>query len=619
MSGGVHADVKVPSGPAPSFAPVQSGLLQRKSLLGGAPGLVDEFADPHRKQLVSKSPLIQAKLTICQPNDLYEQEADHVADQVMAMPDPRLQRQDDMSKAENRTGLPVHLKTGLEQLSGMNLSDVQVHYNSSKPAQLNALAYTQGQDIHVGPNHEKHLSHEGWHVVQQLKGRVKAGWLQINNASINNNPRLEAEADLMGDRATNLIHTAQKPQRSLMNISPGDSSKQPVQREVRINGGRTRVNEADYLPGGSRNNIGSRYTVVSLIGDNVRRVFNSVAELEGYANGHTDYIGDVITSSAGTFWYRLPKNDLTVLGEMHHNPRGNVEDVILGLQTSRFMYEPFHEFTGVSPLSGFGQLGVGTETRMEQIESGLRVAGLIDRTHFDPHLENIVIKALTGATVTRTEFIAQNPPTMNAIDIQTWSGRPTTSDYSFGERIALYLSMAIHIASDIAQYSFRLQSISPYIDSARRLSEFYTANQTVLDNFMTAKDNDDLIGIYELTATNSFVDLPVLNNFTLKFHEYASRYIEQLGVQMGNIALQSEGQALSGNLAATLQTFSPVREEFMWERIQHANTNNYLIVGMGDAHRQNLHLRLNTAGIRHEEVAQGLQAQRTTINSGWTP
>lgn len=37
--------------------------------------------------------LIQAKLTIGSPNDKYEQEADRVADEVMRMPDPRLQRQ----------------------------------------------------------------------------------------------------------------------------------------------------------------------------------------------------------------------------------------------------------------------------------------------------------------------------------------------------------------------------------------------------------------------------------------------------------------------------------------------------------------------------------------------
>src|SRR5262249_24108265 len=51
------------------------------------------------------------------------------------------------AETDNNTGLPDSLKTGLENLSGLSMDDVQVYYNSSKPAQLNALAYTQGTDI----------------------------------------------------------------------------------------------------------------------------------------------------------------------------------------------------------------------------------------------------------------------------------------------------------------------------------------------------------------------------------------------------------------------------------------------------------------------------------------
>src|SRR5690349_8850368 len=36
------------------------------------------------------SPVIQPKLTINQPNDIYEQEADAMADKVMSMPDPSI-------------------------------------------------------------------------------------------------------------------------------------------------------------------------------------------------------------------------------------------------------------------------------------------------------------------------------------------------------------------------------------------------------------------------------------------------------------------------------------------------------------------------------------------------
>ena len=42
-------------------------------------------------QRLFKSGVIQAKLKIGQPNDIYEQEADRVAEQVMRMPVPSIQ------------------------------------------------------------------------------------------------------------------------------------------------------------------------------------------------------------------------------------------------------------------------------------------------------------------------------------------------------------------------------------------------------------------------------------------------------------------------------------------------------------------------------------------------
>ena len=61
---------------------------------------------------------------------------------------------------ENKTGLPDRLKIGVENLSGLAMDDVRVHYNSAKPAEAQALAYTQGTDIHVAPGQEQHLPHE---------------------------------------------------------------------------------------------------------------------------------------------------------------------------------------------------------------------------------------------------------------------------------------------------------------------------------------------------------------------------------------------------------------------------------------------------------------------------
>ncbi|MBW2690705.1 MAG: hypothetical protein JRC99_12335, partial [Deltaproteobacteria bacterium] len=43
---------------------------------------------------------IQAKLKVGQPGDIYEQEADRVADAVMRMPEPHVQRQADLEEEE---------------------------------------------------------------------------------------------------------------------------------------------------------------------------------------------------------------------------------------------------------------------------------------------------------------------------------------------------------------------------------------------------------------------------------------------------------------------------------------------------------------------------------------
>ena len=100
----------------------------------------------------------------------------------------------------NQTGIPSPLKAGIETLSGMDLSDVRVHRNSDKPAQLSALAYAQGNDIHLGPGQEQHLPHEAWHVVQQRQGRVSET-VQMAGVGVNDDEGLEREADLMGGRA----------------------------------------------------------------------------------------------------------------------------------------------------------------------------------------------------------------------------------------------------------------------------------------------------------------------------------------------------------------------------------------------------------------------------------
>lgn len=104
---------------------------------------------------------------------------------------------------QNETGMPDNLKAGVESLSGFAMDDVRVHYNSDKPATVQALAYTQGTDIHVAPGQEQHLPHEAWHVAQQMAGRVEPT-TEVGGLPVNDNAALEHEADVMGAKAYSL-------------------------------------------------------------------------------------------------------------------------------------------------------------------------------------------------------------------------------------------------------------------------------------------------------------------------------------------------------------------------------------------------------------------------------
>jgi len=111
------------------------------------------------------------------------------------------QKQPTLQLKKNNSGLPDSLKSGVENLSGLSMDDVKVHYNSDKPAQLNAHAYAQGTDIHIASGQEKHLPHEAWHVVQQKQGRVQPTMMMKAKVPVNDDQGLEKEADVMGARA----------------------------------------------------------------------------------------------------------------------------------------------------------------------------------------------------------------------------------------------------------------------------------------------------------------------------------------------------------------------------------------------------------------------------------
>lgn len=100
------------------------------------------------------------------------------------------------ASAPNRTGIPMPVKSYFEAASGFSFDDVRVHYNSGAPKRVDALAYTQGNQVYLGPGQERHLPHELGHVVQQKRGMVRPTG-RVAGLALNDDPKLERMADRM--------------------------------------------------------------------------------------------------------------------------------------------------------------------------------------------------------------------------------------------------------------------------------------------------------------------------------------------------------------------------------------------------------------------------------------
>jgi hypothetical protein len=174
--------------------PSRGLFLQRKCACGAAAsGLTDECAECSGKKTAG----LQRKLRVSEPGDAYEQEADRVAEQVVAKTAhlnvgraPRIQRfagpsqmvaaPGSVARALSDPGKPLEppLRHEMEHRFGHDFSRVRVHCGTAAEQSahdVNANAYTVGHDIafadgrYAPATHEgrRLVAHELAHVVQQ--------------------------------------------------------------------------------------------------------------------------------------------------------------------------------------------------------------------------------------------------------------------------------------------------------------------------------------------------------------------------------------------------------------------------------------------------------------------
>ena len=201
------------------FIHPQNQKQERHSISPGQPAHVNSRHasawNPFRKQppawgnqalqRLLRSRAGQAKLTVSQPGDEYEQEADRVAKQVMGMPEPNMTAESLQLSAtplaqrcavgsgggpakapsivheglsSRGRSLDAATRTFFEPRFGHDFSQVRVHSDTraaESASAVNAIAYTVGRDVVFGAGRyeptttggKKLLTHELAHIVQQ--------------------------------------------------------------------------------------------------------------------------------------------------------------------------------------------------------------------------------------------------------------------------------------------------------------------------------------------------------------------------------------------------------------------------------------------------------------------
>jgi hypothetical protein len=108
------------------------------------------------------------------------------------------QRNQDIYENKPASGDSLHAKLLSRFLNNNAFRGVNVHFNSEKPAQFDAEAYTKGNDIYLGQGRESFLPHEFGHIIQQRQGKVEPTGTE-NGVQVNDDPQFEAEATKIGN------------------------------------------------------------------------------------------------------------------------------------------------------------------------------------------------------------------------------------------------------------------------------------------------------------------------------------------------------------------------------------------------------------------------------------
>jgi hypothetical protein len=384
---------------------------------------------------------------------------------------------------ENNTGLPDKLKTGMENLSGLSMDDVKVHRNSHKPAQLQAHAYAQGTDIHLGPGQEKHLPHELGHVVQQKQGRVKPTIQMKGKVNVNDDGGLEKEADLMGVKALQTEGSDKQQVNSsvhqlVLQMEEIDTAPTAEDKEFDVVATASKEDDAEVSEEEQKEKSEiSEAEEVSLTEKVTmgKSIVDSIKGLKGSLDKKPSDVGESLVSKSTGLMGKLggALNIISFLG----NPVKNMATALLGLKTKWGQWNVYNSAAdnGVpEAIYGLGKIMKGFASGLSKFLWNAFV--LVTRILFF-----IPAATAVAASIIVFQGVAEAFKSLASTTKGIWQRLKGEKKDKFSKQL---LERAINGDNDALQLIFdlKLSSITG--------SDFWIVNKaTILKNELTSKDN----------------------------------------------------------------------------------------------------------------------------------
>ncbi|BAZ41857.1 hypothetical protein NIES4101_78250 [Calothrix sp. NIES-4101] len=550
--------------------------------------------------------VIQPKLTIGEPGDRYEQEADRVAADVvqrinqpqamsskqgetvqrMEVPEeeelqmkplansiqhvevpeeeelqmkPLLQRSQvvhggqastDLESSINgaRGGgqpLDADLQRSMGQAMGADFSGVRVHADTQAD-QLNqsiqAKAFTTGQDVFFRQGAYEPGSRGGQELIAHELTHV----VQQNSGAVQRSPQPEDRLQQHQEITTEAKAVTSIQRKAYI----GDNCDLPANLEKP-------KNKALHEDG------------------DIRR-FNNQQEFETFAAGSpVEGVGQL----ADKTWVRLPKSML-VLGENHGNPKA--PEIIKATNIKKFRYEGFTHHSATRLEKSEELQGLVEESNKKSLEKKGLVAGADEPTHEAEHalpkyaravadVIELVKKQETGEAISGTSVVA---------------GGDLGEEYSL---VKALLSSLLHALIYSKSYSGKFFS--------HPLKQFYNENQAAVDEAieaLKASEQDKKVPDFsKLKITNTLDSLTTAYETAAKSKVglTTQKKIDNFKAQLNT---ENEPKVALGNRA---KEDDYLRDASMLETIKKAKSSGDRLFVIGDAHRHKLQPLIEGLGL----------------------